>query len=71
MDKYVVNKRAQNKSGCHKIHTSTCARAPEKDNQIDLGKCMCPIEAKSRAEEYFDVVNGCKYCCNEIFFKKN
>ena len=47
MDKYVVNKRAQNKSGCHKIHTSTCAK------------------------EYFDVVNGCKYCCNEIFFKKN
>ena len=32
---------------------------------------MCPIEAKSRAKEYFDVVNGCKYCCNEIFFKKN
>lgn len=71
MDKYVVNKRAQNKSGCHKIHTSTCVRAPEKNNQIELGKCMCPIEAKSRAKEYFDVVNGCKYCCNEIFFKKN
>ena len=39
--------------------------------KIDLGKCMCPIEAKSRAKDYFDVVNGCKYCCNEIFFKKN
>ena len=57
MDKYVVNKRAQNKSGCHKIHTSTCVRAPEKNNQIELGKCMCPIEAKSRAKEYFEVVN--------------
>ncbi len=71
MDKYIVNKRAQNKNGCHKIHINTCKRCPQEDNQIDLGKCMCPIEAKSRAKEYFKVVNGCKYCCNEIFFKKN
>ena len=32
---------------------------------------MCPIDAKSRAKEYFENVNGCKYCCKEIFFKEN
>ena len=47
MDKYIVNKRAQNKNGCHKIHINTCKRCPQEDNQIDLGKCMCPIEAKA------------------------
>lgn len=70
MDEYIVNKRAQTDTGYHKIHKIDCCRCPSKENTISLSKCMCPIEAKSRAKEYFEVVNGCKYCCKEIFFKK-
>lgn len=32
---------------------------------------MCLVEAKSRAKEYYQNVNGCKYCCKEIFYQKN
>lgn len=67
---YVVNQNAQIKTGYHKIHTKDCPKGPKEGNRIDLKQCICPMEAKSRAKEYFASVNGCKHCCKEIFYKK-
>ncbi len=67
---YILNKNPQMNTSYHKIHTQKCAKRPKEENVIQLGNCMCPIEAKSRAKEYYENVNGCKYCCREIFFKK-
>lgn len=66
---YVLNKIAQTGTGCHKIHTIRCKRRPKEENTINLKECMCPMEAKHRAKQYFSNVNGCKYCCREIFYK--
>ena len=66
---YIVNKNAQIKTGNHKIHTKTCNKRPKEENVIDLKECICSIEARNRAKEHFASVNGCKYCCKEIFYK--
>lgn len=68
--RYIVNKHGQLRSNYHKIHKEDCLKRPKEENRIDLGECMCPLEAKSRAKEYFSSVTGCKYCCKEIFFEK-
>ena len=67
--KYIVNKNAQIITGCHKIHKSDCPKKPKIENTIILGECMCPIDAKSRAKDFYEHVSGCKYCCSEIFYK--
>lgn len=67
---YIVNKNAQNGTDYHKIHTINCKRRPKEENTIDLKDCMCIMEAKSRAKEYYANVNGCEYCCKEISYKK-
>ena len=56
-------------TGYHKIHKENCGKRPKEDNIIYLDDCICPIEAKNRAKEYFSNVSGCKYCCKEIFYK--
>lgn len=66
---YIVNKNAQMGTGYHKIHTTDCKKRPKRENVIDLKECMCPFEAKSRAKEYYNNVNGCKYCCKQLFYK--
>ena len=66
---YIVNKNAQMGTEFHTIHTKECNRKPKEKNCIDLQNCMCPIEAKNRAKQYFNNVSGCKYCCKEIFYK--
>lgn len=66
--KYIVNKNVQISTGYHKIHTKNCPKGPKKENVIDLGDCMCPIDAKSRAKEHYANINGCRYCCKEIFY---
>lgn len=68
--KYILNKNAQFGTGCHKIHTIECTKRPREENTIDLKECICPIEAKIRAKEYYSIVSGCKYCCKQIFYKK-
>lgn len=70
MKSYILNKNIQMKLGTHKIHTEECKRRPKKENIIYLKECICSIEAKSRAKEYYQNVNGCKYCCKEIYYKK-
>lgn len=67
---YIVNKNAQMNTGYHKIHTKECKKKPKQENIIDLNECVCPIEAKNRAKEYFQNVNGCKYCCEKIYYRK-
>ncbi len=67
---YIVNKNTQLSTGYHKIHTKDCKKRPKDENIIDLKECICPIEAKNRAKEYYLNVSGCKYCCKEIFYKK-
>lgn len=67
--KYIVNKNTQIVTGYHKIHTINCPKRPKQENIIDLGECMCLIDAKSRARDFFEHVNGCKCCCKEIFYK--
>ena len=78
--KYLVNKNGQFRTSYHKIHKENCSKKPKKEkkrkekirkeNTIFLGDCMCSLEAKSRAKEYFADVTGCKHCCKEIFFQK-
>lgn len=67
--KCLVNKNAQMGTGYHKIHKIGCKKMPKKENIIELDECMCLLEAKSRANEYYAHVSGCKYCCREIFYK--
>ena len=54
---YVVNKNAQISTGNHKIHTKNCKMRPKEENCIDLNACICPLEAKSRAKEYYNNVS--------------
>lgn len=55
---YLVNKNGQLRTNYHKIHKEDCPRKPKEENTIFLGDCMCPLEAKSRAKEYFAEVSG-------------
>lgn len=68
--KYLVNRNGQLRTSYHKIHKEDCPLKPKEQNIISLGDCICPLEAKSRAKEYFANVTGCKHCCKEIFFEK-
>lgn len=67
--KYILNKNIQMTTGYHKIHMKDCPKGPQEKNTIDLKECICSIEAKNRAREYYSNVNGCKYCCKEIFYQ--
>lgn len=71
MEHFILNKNGQRNTEYHKIHTKECTRRPKEENCIDLGMCICPIEAKNRAKEYYQNVNGCKYCCKEIYYKNS
>lgn len=66
MERFVLNKNAQIKTGARKIHKISCNRAPKKENAIELGECICPVAAQNKAKKYFENVSGCKYCCKEI-----
>ena len=69
MEEYVVNKHTQLSTGFNKIHKIDCVKKPNEENTINLGKCICIIDAENRAKNYFQKVNGCKYCCKEIYYK--
>ena len=68
--KYIVNKNPQKHTEYHIIHKINCKKRPREENSIDLKECICVMEAKSRAKEYYANVNGCQYCCKEISYKK-
>lgn len=68
---YILNKNAQTGTGYHKIHKKNCPKLPKKENQIELKDCVCSLVAKDRAKEYYATVNGCQYCCKEIYYEQN
>lgn len=67
---FLVNKNAQISTGYHKIHKSTCSRKPKIKNVIELGDFYDARVAQCEAQKYFSNINGCKYCCEEIYLKK-
>lgn len=64
MDRYYVNKNAQ-PNGDHEVHKSDCSRLPDEENRINLGFFNNCHDAVREAKEYFNQVNGCKYCSEE------
>ncbi|MGE4192868.1 MAG: hypothetical protein AB7E51_05720 [Pseudodesulfovibrio sp.] len=68
MPKYYVNKKAQS-TGEHEIHTSDCAHKPLTENSLYLGEFSNCREAVSKAQVYYDNVDGCYYCCNKCHTK--
>lgn len=67
---YLVNKNSQISTGDHKIHIESCKFKPTYKNTIELGDYNNSFVAKEIATRTFLNVNGCKYCCKEIFLKK-
>ena len=67
---YVLNKNAQISTGNHKIHTICCKRKPEYKNIIELHGVNNSEIALYEAKKYYPCVDGCKYCCKEIYLKK-
>lgn len=68
--RYLVNKNAQISTGDHKIHKENCKMKPDYKNTIELGDFYNSNVAQCEANKYYISVNGCKYCCNEIYLKK-
>ena len=68
--RYLVNKNAQILTGDHKIHREDCKMKPDSKNTIELGDFYNSDVAQYEAKKYFVTVNGCKYCCKEIYLKK-
>ena len=64
MPYYLVNKNAQ-LGGEHEVHESNCPRLPDFLNRQDLGFHATCKGAVQAAEQYYDNVDGCYYCCNE------
>ncbi len=69
MEHYVVNKNAHIKTGEHKIHTEKCKRKPKRANTKELGEFDDAIRARYEATKYYLIVNGCKFCCKDIYLK--
>ncbi len=67
---YIVNRNAQINSGYHKVHTIDCNIGPRKENVVDLGECMCLVEAQAKAKDLYKHVNTCKYCCKDTSCEK-
>lgn len=67
---YLVNKNAQIETGDHKIHKITCKRKPKDINVIKLKDVYDSKVALCEAKKYFFNVDGCKYCCPEIYLEK-
>ena len=68
--RYLVNKNAQMLTGDHKLHKADCKMKPNYENTIELGEFYNSDVAQCEAKKYYLNVNGCKYCCNEIYLKK-
>jgi len=68
--RYLINKHAQMLTGDHKIHKENCKMKPKYENIIELGDVESSEVAQYKARRYYICVNGCKYCCNEIYLKK-
>ena len=65
---YYVNINEQ-PTGEHEVHRDTCTHLPEPKNRIDLGYCSNCREAIEKAKEYYNRVDGCKYCSGDCHKK--
>ncbi len=63
MASYHVNRNAQ-PNGDHEVHVSTCTRAPDAGNQLQLGEFAACGPAVTAAQRTYRTANGCYYCCN-------
>lgn len=61
--RYYVNKNSQS-NGDHEVHVSSCARLPNKENQLALGEHDSCRTAVTEAKKSYTQSNGCYYCCN-------
>ena len=66
MDKYYVNRNAQ-PGGEHEVHKEGCVFMPK--NPIFLGLFDNCWDALERAKDFFDDVDGGKFCCEECHTK--
>ncbi|QSH40690.1 hypothetical protein P0136_11960 [Lentisphaerota bacterium ZTH] len=64
MDVYIVNKIAQ-ETGEHEIHKTSCNFLPGVEERTPIGIFETCHEAIGKAKEFYDNVDGCKYCCPE------
>ncbi len=64
MTKYYVNDNAQ-PTGEHEIHEESCWFLPVLKNRRYLGEFFSFADAKKAAEQLYDNVDGCAYCCPE------
>ena len=67
---FLLNKNSQISTGEHKIHKKTCSKKPKYANTIELGEFYNAKVAQCEARKYYANINGCKYCCKEIYLKK-
>jgi hypothetical protein len=58
-----VNKNAQS-TGEHEVHQNGCSHQPDLKNRKALGSCVSCRGAITKAKQYYDNVDGCKYCCS-------
>lgn len=68
MEHYYVGTDAQ-RTGEHEVHKSGCLYLPYANNRKYLGMFMDCEEALARARDYYDNVDGCKWCAPECHRK--
>ncbi len=61
---YYVNMIAQS-TGEHEVHREGCSHPPSEENRKDLGLFNNCHAAVREAKEYYNNVDGCKYCSPE------
>lgn len=67
---FIINKNAQLKTGEHTIHKNTCSRKPKEKNIKELGNFEDARVAIAESRKYYSCINGCSYCCKEIYLKR-
>ncbi len=68
MPNYCINKNPQDTvAGEHEVHNldENCTHLPLPENRKDLGRHRDCHSAIEKAKEYYDVVDGCYYCCKD------
>ncbi len=65
MTDYFVNKNAQPISGDNEVHKDSCARLPNAENRISLGKFYTCQMAVVEAQKHYANADGCAICSPE------
>lgn len=62
--RFYVSRNAQI-TGEHEVHRATCSWLPDSENRLYLGDFLTSQEAVREASKYYNIVDGCAYCCPE------